>query len=56
VEGEEGILILLMDPGQYRNLEETVKAETQVRKDKKNLVAHSRFAGTVTADFISGSS
>ena len=30
VEGEEGTLILLMDPGQYRNLEETVKDETQV--------------------------
>ena len=30
VEGEEGTLVLLMDPGQYRLLEDTVKTETQV--------------------------
>jgi hypothetical protein len=31
LDGEEGTLILLMDPGQYRLLEDTVKTETQVR-------------------------
>ncbi len=30
LEGEEGTLVLLMDPGQYRLLEDTVKTETQV--------------------------
>ncbi len=29
VDGEEGTLVLLMDPGVYRHLEETVKSETQ---------------------------
>jgi hypothetical protein len=31
LEGEEGTLVLLMDPGQYRLLEDTVKTETQVK-------------------------
>ena len=30
LDGEEGTLVLLMDPGQYRLLEDTVKTETQV--------------------------
>jgi hypothetical protein len=37
IEGEEGILIILMDPGQYRNLEDTIKAETQVRKKSRDI-------------------
>ena len=37
VDEETVVLTILMDPGQYRNIEEIIKQETQVNQIRKKL-------------------